>query len=215
MDESGWLLGTDPHMMLELLGDSVSDRKQWLAACACCRRIPGFLESEAGRKCVEVVEEFADGQAPEEELAGLEDDERWDIRWYRNWPGSSLDRAIGCYVDSRWDLLRPGATPEEQAEALGRANAEATALLRDVFGNPLRRVAVDPAWLSATVVSLAEAAYEERIRPEGELDPVRLALLADALEEAGCADTNILTHLRGPGPHVRGCWVVDLILGKS
>ena len=87
--------------------------------------------------------------------------------------------------------------------------------LRCVVGNPFRPVTINPAWLTATVTSLARTAYEERTLPSGELDPARLAVLSDALEEAGCADTDILAHLRGPGPHVRGCWVVDLVLGKD
>ena len=62
---------------------------------------------------------------------------------------------------------------------------------------------------------LAEAAYTARSLPQGELDPARLAVLADALEDAGCTDADILGHLRGPGPHVRGCWVIDLLLGKQ
>jgi hypothetical protein len=65
------------------------------------------------------------------------------------------------------------------------------------------------------VVRLAQAAYDERHMPEGTLDNVWLAVLADALEEAGCSDAEILNHLRRPGPHVRGCWVIDLCLGKS
>src|SRR5262245_14482213 len=62
---------------------------------------------------------------------------------------------------------------------------------------------------------LAAAAYEERARPSGALDPQRLSVLADGLEEAGCADATILGHLRGPGPHVRGCWALDLLLGQG
>jgi len=65
------------------------------------------------------------------------------------------------------------------------------------------------------VVALAQAAYDERELPAGTLDLARLAVLADALEEAGCTAQTILDHLRGPGPHVRGCWAVDLILGKE
>jgi hypothetical protein len=71
------------------------------------------------------------------------------------------------------------------------------------------------AWHDGVVVRLAQAAYEERHLPEGTLDNTRLRILADALEEAGCTDADILGHLRGPGPHVRGCWPVDLCLGKS
>ena len=89
------------------------------------------------------------------------------------------------------------------------------ALLRDIFGNPFRPASLQPAWLAPTVTSLAAAAYEERALPSGELDPARLSALADALEDAGCTDTALLGHLRAAGPHVRGCWALDLVLGKQ
>jgi hypothetical protein len=92
-------------------------------------------------------------------------------------------------------------------------------LLRDIFGPlSLRPVTPDPAWLnwqSCTIPKLAQVIYEERELPSGHFDRSRLTVLADALEEAGCPDTEILGHLRGPGPHVRGCWVVDRILHKE
>jgi hypothetical protein len=93
------------------------------------------------------------------------------------------------------------------------------ALLRDLVGPlPFRPVTIEPAWLAwnhGTVRRLAEAAYHERSLPEGTLSNGLLAVLADALEEAGCADADLLGHLRGPGPHVLGCWCVDLVLGKE
>jgi hypothetical protein len=89
------------------------------------------------------------------------------------------------------------------------------ALLHDIFGNHFRPVSIEPVLLTTTVMNLASAAYEERALPSGEFDTARLAILADALEEAGCANADILNHLRGPGPHVRGCWVIDLLIGKS
>jgi hypothetical protein len=95
---------------------------------------------------------------------------------------------------------------------------EQAGLVRDIFGNPFRPVTISPAvctWNDAVVVRLAQAAYDERRLPDGTLDNGRLAILADALEEAGCKDADMLGHLRGSGPHVRGCWVIDLVLGKS
>ena len=86
-----------------------------------------------------------------------------------------------------------------------------TQLLKDIFGNPFRLVALDPAWLAwndGTVPNMAQAIYDEWAFD-------RLPLLADALEDAGCAEAEILGHCRGPGPHVRGCWAVDLLLGKQ
>jgi hypothetical protein len=93
--------------------------------------------------------------------------------------------------------------------------AELASLLRDVVGNPFRRVAVDPSCLTPTVLTLAQTAYDERRLPSGYLDPARLAVQSDAFEEAGCTDDAILSHLRSPGPHVRGCWALDLLLGKE
>ena len=85
-------------------------------------------------------------------------------------------------------------------------------MVRDVFGNPFRpRTPADPSWLAwngGVVRELARAAYSDRCFTD-------MALLADALEDAGCADADLLGHLRGPGPHVRGCWAVDLLLGKE
>jgi hypothetical protein len=81
-------------------------------------------------------------------------------------------------------------------------------LFHDVFGNPFHPVALDPSWRTEAVVGLARGMYESR-------DFAPMPVLADALEDAGCADAAILAHCRGEGPHVRGCWVVDLVLGKS
>jgi hypothetical protein len=87
--------------------------------------------------------------------------------------------------------------------------------LRDVFGAVFHEGASDPECRTATVLSLAETTYRDRAMPDGHLDPVRLAVLADALEEAGCVDAPLLEHLRSPGPHVRGCWALDLVLAKK
>ena len=67
---------------------------------------------------------------------------------------------------------------------------------------------VDPAWLTSTVVSLAQPIYAERAFD-------RLPILADALEDAGCDNADTLTHCRSEGPHVRGCWALDLVLAKK
>jgi hypothetical protein len=100
--------------------------------------------------------------------------------------------------------------------AVGAESKSQTTLLRDVFGNPFRPVAVDPSWLTSNVLSLATAAYEHRQLPTGTLDSARLAILADALEDAGCAEPAILKHLRSPrAAHVCGCWLLDQLLDKE
>jgi hypothetical protein len=80
-------------------------------------------------------------------------------------------------------------------------------LAREVFGNPFRPTGLAPEWRTAAVVALARGIYLERAFD-------RLPILADALQDAGCEDAELLAHCRGPGPHVRGCWVVDLVLSK-
>jgi hypothetical protein len=115
---------------------------------------------------------------------------------------------------------RRGAQPEvaEPIDAQAAAIEEyrqQCALLRDIFATLFRSVVIAPTWRARDVIDLARAAYNERLLPSGQLDPARLAVLADALEEAGCSEQAILDHLRGPGSHVRGCWPVDLILAKE
>jgi hypothetical protein len=95
----------------------------------------------------------------------------------------------------------------------GTSNPEATQkwqrmILRDIFGNPFRPTVADPEWLSPTVQSIAASIYKGRAFD-------RLPVLADAFEEAGCTNADVLLHCRKPAEHVRGCWVVDLVLGKQ
>jgi hypothetical protein len=89
-------------------------------------------------------------------------------------------------------------------------------LFRDVLGNPFRPVTLDASWRTPGVRGLAQEIYEERTMPEGTLDPTRLSILADALEDAGCDNEDLLAHCRRQGAvHVRGCWVVDRLLGME
>jgi hypothetical protein len=84
-----------------------------------------------------------------------------------------------------------------------------------MVGNPFRPVTLAPGWQTPEVVALAQAAYDQRLLPSCHLDQARLAVLADAIEDAGCADADLLGHLRAPGPHVRGCWALDLLLCRG
>ncbi len=88
----------------------------------------------------------------------------------------------------------------------------------DLFGNPFRPVTIAPSiltWNDGTVRRIAEGIYEERRLPEGTLDSGRLAILSDALLDAGCDNEELIAHCRSPGPHVRGCWAIDQILEKT
>jgi hypothetical protein len=99
----------------------------------------------------------------------------------------------------------------DDPDAAAAADRTSADLLRCVFGTRFGPLSVDPAWQAwqaRTIPKLAQAIYEERAFD-------RLPILADALEEAGCTNSDILNHCRGPGPHVRGCFVVDLILSKD
>jgi hypothetical protein len=229
MTEAAWLNGTDPQPMLELLRGKVSDRKLRLFAVACCRRVWHLLEDKRSRRAVETAEAYAAGkrtisQMEKQYRAASTAAERTFQQLCSGPRNDYLVRAARAVADA----VR--TYPPEAAEHIFAATqasaglAASTAegeqhfqapLLRDVVGNPFRPVTVDPVSITSTVTNLAGAAYEECALPSGELDPDRLAVLADALGDAGCSSDLLLEHLRAPGPHVRGCWVLDLILAKD
>jgi hypothetical protein len=112
-----------------------------------------------------------------------------EARWQR--------RVVRALEDAWWSERR------EQAD-----------LVRCLLGNPFRPLPAAPgAWNDGLLARMARAANLERSLPAGTLDPGRLGVLADALEDAGCVDDAVLAHCRGPGPHSRGCWVVDWLSG--
>jgi hypothetical protein len=116
------------------------------------------------------------------------------------------DRTAAAAANAVAYTVKVGRAAARKAERAAQAD-----LLRDIFGNPFRRIKIHPSavrWHGGSNPKLAAAIYLERRFDD-------LSILADMLEEAGCADEFILTHCRGPGPHVRGCWVVDLLLGKQ
>jgi hypothetical protein len=133
--------------------------------------------------------------------------------------GDGVIMADSSSTNAAWAATQPGPVmPDDNGVSAARLAVEQAVqagILRDIVGNPFRPVSVAPATLTPIALSLAQAAYDERGLPLGELDPARLAILADALEESNCTDDALLSHLRSPGPHVRGCWALDLILGKK
>jgi hypothetical protein len=214
MTEAEWLACADPRPMLGHLG-RVNPRKLRLLNCACCRRVWDLLTDERSRRAVEVAERFADGLADAEELRRAQPGAQAACRLAGNRPGPFAFRlfvaaclAAGAAArrprfDPTMEFLRGAKDRKDKTERTARA-----ALCRDLFGNPFRPVAVDRRWLAGDALQLAAAIYAERRFGD-------LPVLADALEDAGCTDADLLAHCRRPAEHVHGCWALDLLLSKS
>jgi hypothetical protein len=227
MTATEWLTATNPEPLLAFLRGKASDRKLRLFAVACCRRIWHVMIDERSRVAVEMGERSADetvdlekldqlsGAAEEAFEDSITDTDDAPIQCHSGVtpPQISAACAAASYA-SNSPVVRledavvvvnatSEAVPDKREE-----NRRQSELLRDIFGNPIRSVVCDPAWRSEPVSALAAGIYADRAFD-------RLPILADALEEAGCDDADILNHCRMPGPHVKGCWVVDLVLGKG
>ncbi len=190
-----------------------SERKWRLFACGCCRVF--FWERLPDHQCkdaIEVSERYADGQAQLSELEqarelaaqARRDYEARRERQQHQGVGHQGPECVCC-------AIRPTMSHDPygviQDMPKGSELKQRT-LIRCVFGNQFGAVVVQPNWISDTVQSVGRVIYQERKFQE-------LSILADALEDAGCNETSILEHLRSPGPHVRGCWALDLVLGKQ
>jgi hypothetical protein len=217
--------------MLTFLRDSgkASERKLKLFACGCGRRYCYYRDDIPqkpliDRHCCEVID------AAERAIDGVTTPEELEAAWAR--AARQLDQVrplpIGLFRDlyavrrgdwagwaTRYDdtvrAAREGLTLDEAELLKGyRERGFQADLLRDLFG-PLafREARIDPAWLTPSVLSIARRAYDER-------DFAALPVLADALADASCDNEDLLRHCRERGlAHCRGCWVVDLILGKG
>jgi len=230
MTEAEWNAFQWPLEPLEFLAGRASQRKLRLFTAACCRQIWRFLKHEELRRLVLVSEQFADKRITEKEfekaytaVIALEDPE-------------GNDAEMNAVISAAATPLEPFHCTDCAEEAADAIFMEASAkvpkiqgkiqikitqgirlehlkkqvvALRCIFGPlPFRSVAVESVWLTPTVKQLAQAIYDERAFD-------RLPILADALEDGGCTNADILSHCRGAGPHVLGCWVVDLLLGKE
>jgi hypothetical protein len=198
MTEVEWLACTDPARIVRSLQGRGGTRPPRLWACAFFR----WDRSDVGMlmRAVQVAEAWADREEP-----------------------TTLTNLSGFYVTDRvaWRAAERSArfvaSWEESAQQQHAIGFQIRSLYC-IFGNPFRPMAVEPSWLTwrdGTVPKIAQSIYDNRILPSGTLDPTSLANLADALEEAGCDNADILNHCRQPGEHVRGCWVVDLLIGKQ
>ena len=205
-----WMAIADCEKMLGAISERGAPRKLRLFACACGRQLWQLLIDERSKIAVMTSESFADGQASISDLETARNDalEASELLEDRCVPGGPIDsEEIWSAAEVAWEIASTHPHPWHVAYAV-KNPAKCAHLLGDVFGNPFRPVAFDPAWRSSTVASLAEAIYAERAFD-------RLPILADALEDAGCTSSDVLEHCRQPGEHVRGCWVVDLVLGKE
>jgi hypothetical protein len=220
LTEEEWLECSDPETMLEQF-EEAGERIQTLLAAACLRRIWNLLPGPRCRAVVDTLERYADGQASAEEL-------EWDRNAAREemevqCPGFPDDNRAGGFAGLAASASHLSPIVFNAAEATGWARntyprADSVdckpehevqcALARDILGDPFRPVTLDPSWRTSTVVDLAHSIYTDRTFD-------RMPILGDALEVAGCDNRDILDHCRGPGEHVRGCWVVDLILDRK
>lgn len=215
MSEDDWLSCTYPYTMLDFMSGRASGRKLRLVASHSCR-LPAvwrLIQGQGGDRLVAAAERYADGHAGWDEVLSAADATPRGRVSGGSWksanpvrlpPSSQAQRAVRSLAaedawEAAWGVAREGGN------LVGAAPCE---IMREVFGNPFRPVTADPSWLTPTVVAIASGAYLDQAFD-------RLPVLADALEDAGCESADLLAHCRDEAPHVRGCWVVDLMLGKK
>jgi hypothetical protein len=202
MNEEEWSACTDLKTMLTFLKDKISNRKLRLFVCACGRHHLYRKHDQTDQRIWEAGESYADGLASSDalaaafEAAGLDPVDAMDA--------VQFDPYLSAYYMETEYAAFIGTTPED-------VRLLNCGLLRDIVGNPFLPSAASrvwPSWNTSYVARMAQSIYEERSF-EG------LPILASTIEEAGCTDAELLKHCREPGPHVRGCWVLDLLLGKN
>jgi hypothetical protein len=225
MTEHAWLTSTFSDEMLAFLRSKANGRKRRLLAVGCCRRVLDLMP-EGSSTVVEVAEKLADGQATEEERLAAQTS-AWNARYQGNSLSSrpagdcaywTVEAVSKFDAPTSWDNDTAAWVAQTAAEPRAWVNGRLdddillaeqkviADLVRCIFGNPFHPVTVDPAWLIVT--NKARIIYDERSFDQ-------MPDLADALEAAGCTDEEVLAHCRQSGDHVRGCWVVDLLLGKE
>ena len=198
MTEAEWLACADPEAMVEFLKERASFRKLRLFAIALCRQMwAGYPLPADVWGALDIGERSVVGT--------LRSDEKARQAEPYSLPDAPGNWAVVVLHRYSWsvpfDLTEGWRKPERRAGGID--------LLRDVFGNPFRPVAFDPAWRTDTAVSLARQMYEAR-------EFGAMPILADALQDAGCDNDDVLNHCRDANAtHVRGCWVLDLVLGKE
>jgi hypothetical protein len=230
MTESEWDNCNDPAAMLELIKGRASERKLRLFARACVGLYASYLTDARSKRAVEVAERVADGAGEESSLRIAEQDAKAAIPSLTlNFRPSEQAAAAGAMAVVNIEAAQAARLAcgwgrnvklalalEQETGDMSRAEnkafadwgAEAVALLVDILGNPSRPMALVPPWQTPQAVDLARSMYDNR-------DFTQMPELAKLLEAAGCSDAGVLEHCRGQGPHVRGCWLVDSLLGKE
>jgi hypothetical protein len=171
------------------------------------------IKQEVHRQAIVIGEQFADGEVTDEvREAAYQRASR--VIGMGALPARYCAASLDKVSDARHAAhaaagpQKVSGTAEEQMTHKQRDLLRYAELLHDVFGDTFCPVAFPPEWQTRTTVAMAQQMYASR-------DFSALPILADALEDAGCDNLDILAHCRGPGPHVRGCWIVDLILSKD
>ena len=222
MTEAEWMACTDPRLMLKLLRGRASERKLRLFLVACARTVWDQITDPVMRRAVDTAERYVDGRAASEEHQTAHGEVyrlACDRSHFFSDKASMMGVSIGQYM-SFFGLSLSCGFSKAALDTLETTNAWASgaeltahlqpSILRDIFGHSFQPATIASTlldWNNSTVVNLAQSIYEDRAFDH-------LPGLADALEDAGCHDIDILAHCRQPGTHIRGCWVVDLLLGK-
>ncbi|MFO0842381.1 MAG: hypothetical protein U0797_08305 [Gemmataceae bacterium] len=209
LTEEHWLTAGDPAEVVAFLGERGSQRRWQLFACHCCWRILPLLVDEASRHAVSVAERRAEGRATDAEAREAEDEAI--TRALQQQQAEGLSVRFTAAMAAVHALMFPRRAYVNAGRAAGGGEpAERAAqcdLLRELFGNPFRPFAFDPAWRSPIVMAIAAQVYDRESFNE-------LPVLADALEDAGCDDAQLLGHLHSATGHLRGCWALDAVLDK-
>jgi hypothetical protein len=188
--EGEWVACDDARLMVTFVRTRLSDRKARLLACVAAAMVLPVVGTRNRRKlraAIAAAEAFADGTDVTGEMERLRP---------QCWAVTTPD-ARQCAVETCRD---PG---------IRQRQAELAVALRCITGNPFRPVHFSPEWRTTTAVSLARTMYDAH-------DFSAMPILADALQDAGCDNDDILSHCRdATATHVRGCWVVDLVLDKE
>ena len=227
MTEAEWLSSNYTEKLLNFLNGKVSNRKLRLFSVGCCKYIQHLMPEPQCQDAVSTAERFADGLVDDcslslaadvaNRIAAANNTNSHGRYWAARAAAYSAtlnahEAAVGAVSTYYMAVLSAGPSPQEDMPARNAISDNAYRLFKilrfDIFGNPFRFVSFNPKWRTSGIFLQAQRMYDSR-------DFCTMPILSDALQDAGCENEDIMNHCRSEGPHVRGCWVVDLILGKE